>query len=135
MRIMIVEDDTVAALAFEMTLRFHGHEVIGPFASSGEVFKAMQAGPPDLVLMNIDLQGRSSGLDCARVLFKRYGIPVVFISGDPEKAEQGRDVALGYLRPTSEGSMITGIEAIEALMKGRMPKRIPAGLEVFHPPS
>ncbi|HYH20785.1 MAG TPA: response regulator [Azospirillum sp.] len=136
MQIMIVEDDAVAALSFETILRFHGHEIVGPFSCPSDVFKALQGGTPDLVLMNIDLKGNASGLDCARVLFKRYGIPVVFISGDAGKAQLGRDVALGYMpKPMSENVMLTGIHAIEELIQGRMPKHIPPGLEVFQRPS
>lgn len=135
MKIMIVEDDAAAALSFETALRFQGHEIVGPFACPADVFKAVQSGTPDLVLMDIDLRGTASGLDCARVLFKRYGIPVVFISGDADKAQLGRDVALGYMpKPMSEDGMLTGIHAIEELIQGRTPRHVPAGLEVFQHP-
>ena len=135
MQIMIVEDDAAAALSLETILRLYGHEIVGPFSSPADVFKAIQSGTPDLVLMNVDLKGNASGLDCARVLFKRYGVPVVFISGDADKAQLGRDVALGYMpRPMSDNTMLSGIHAIEELMQGRTPKHIPAGLEVFRHP-
>lgn len=135
MKIMIVEDDAVAALSCETILRFHGHETVGPFSCPADVFRAMQGGKPDLVLMDINLKGPSSGLDCARVLFKRYGIPVVLISGDAEKARLGRDVALGFLaKPMSETMMLSGMHAIEELIQGRAPRHVPAGLEVFQHP-
>ncbi|WP_448203770.1 response regulator [Azospirillum sp. sgz302134] len=133
MKIMIVEDDAIAALSVETVLRFCGHQVIGPFASTAEVVRADYGGDADLVLMDINLEGHSSGLDCARVLHKRYGKPVVFISGDKERARSGRDVALGSMaKPISESTMMAGIRAIEALLHGKKPAHLPAGLEVFH---
>ncbi|MCW2237928.1 response regulator [Azospirillum canadense] len=133
MKVMIVEDDALAALSVETVLRFCGHQVVGPFASTAEVMRADHGGRIDLVLMDINLEGQSSGLDCARVLHKRYGLPVVFISSDGERARSGRDVALGSMtKPISETTMMTGIKAIEQMLRGKTPAHLPAGLEVFH---
>lgn len=132
MKIMIVEDDAIAALSVETVLRFCGHQVIGPFASEAEVVRADHGGDADLVLMDINLED-SSGLDCARVLHERYGVPVVFISSDGEQARSGRDVALGSMtKPFSENTMMTGMRAIEQMLHGKKPAHIPSGLEVFH---
>lgn len=133
MKVMIVEDDALAALSVETALRFCGHQVVGPFASTAEVVRADHGGDVDLVLMDINLEGHSSGLECARVLHKRYGLPVVFISGDGERARSGRDVALGSMtKPISESTIMTGIKAIEQMLCGERPAHLPAGFEVFN---
>lgn len=133
MKIMIVEDDAVSALSVETILRFCGHEIIGPYTSTAAVVRAAQGRAADLVLMDISLEGQTSGLDCARVLHKRYGLPVIFLTGDVERARLGQDVALGSLaKPISEATMIAAIHAVEEMLRGTMPARLPPGLEVFH---
>lgn len=132
MEIMLVEDDELFALATETLLRFHGHRVIGPFPRAADAFRAVQGGRPDLALMDISLASRCSGLDCARVLFGRYGIPVVFLCGDPDLARRGADSALGVLaKPTEADALLRVIRSANDLAQGRVPQSFPPGFIAF----
>ena len=131
-KIMVVEDDELVALSVETFLRHHGHEVSGPYASSEEVFRAVRNGRPDCVLMDINLRGAASGLDCAQVLFKRFRIPVVFLSSDPDKARQGDRVALAYIaKPVSGRGLLASIQAVRAMIEGRPLRYVPPEMTVF----
>lgn len=132
MRVLLIEDDAVVALSLENTLRQHGHEVIGPYATSAGALHAVQSQKPDLVLIDTQLEGQLSGLDCARVLFKRYGIPVIFVTGDLDGARQRRDVALGSIaKPFSAPTLIACMHAAERLLRGERPRHVPQCFELF----
>lgn len=78
-RIMIVEDERIVALDLRQTLESFGHEVV-MVASSGE--QAVAEGPvlkPDLVLMDIHLDGPMDGTAAACVL-QEHNIPVLFLT-------------------------------------------------------
>lgn len=132
MKIMLVEDDALVGQAMEAFLLLHGHEVVGPFASAAEVFLAVQHGAPDLVLMDVDLGNGRNGLDCARVLFKRYGIPVVFLSAHPDRAREGEGSALGYMtKPVAPEALLRGLKAAEEMARGRPSRPAPPGFTPF----
>ncbi len=78
-RIMIVEDERIVALDLHQTLESFGHEVV-MVASSGE--QAVSEGPglkPDLVLMDIHLDGPMDGTAAACIL-QQHNIPVLFLT-------------------------------------------------------
>jgi len=78
-RIMIVEDERIVALDLRQTLESFGHEVV-MVASSGE--QAVAEGPvlrPDLVLMDIHLDGPMDGTQAACAL-QAHNIPVLFLT-------------------------------------------------------
>ena len=78
-RIMIVEDERIVALDLRQTLESFGHEVV-MVASSGE--QAVADGPalkPDLVLMDIHLDGPMDGTQAACAL-QKHNIPVLFLT-------------------------------------------------------
>ncbi|MBT0962022.1 two-component system response regulator [Denitromonas iodatirespirans] len=78
-RIMIVEDERIVALDLRQTLESFGHEVV-MVASSGE--QAVADGPllkPDLVLMDIHLDGPMDGTQAACIL-QQHNIPVLFLT-------------------------------------------------------
>ena len=78
-RIMIVEDERIVALDLRQTLESFGHEVV-MVASSGE--QAVVDGPllkPDLVLMDIHLDGPMDGTQAACIL-QQHNIPVLFLT-------------------------------------------------------
>ena len=78
-RIMIVEDERIVALDLRQTLESFGHEVV-TVVSSGEQAVAQGARlKPDLVLMDIHLDGPMDGTEAARVL-QQHNIPVLFLT-------------------------------------------------------
>ncbi|MBU4287766.1 MAG: response regulator, partial [Proteobacteria bacterium] len=76
-RILVVEDEGIIAKDIKNILSFLGYSVIG-IASSGEeaIEKAMEM-HPDLVLMDIVLEGDMDGVKAAEHIRDRFDIPVV----------------------------------------------------------
>lgn len=97
---LIVEDEIINAMALSDTLPDRGIRVTDMVTSGEDAIRAAEAQRPDVVLMDIRLQGRIDGLEAAREIIGRLGIPVIFMSGyDDEKTmAAARDLkALAFL--------------------------------------
>lgn len=85
-RILVVDDDPLAAQVLDELLTRHGHVVVR--AASGE--EALAAEPPDLLLLEVRLPGLSGYEICARIR-ERHGlaIPVLMLTalGDASSAQ------------------------------------------------
>ncbi len=111
--ILIVEDDTLVGMGLKTQLTKLGHEVIGQAATAEEAKKMFAAEKPDVVLLDIRLDG-SDGIDLAKQLMAERSVPMVIISAfsDPELIERaGHAGAFGYLiKPVSVEALRAGIE-------------------------
>lgn len=84
MKILIVEDELIAAENLAETLQDLGYEVAGTVDSGEEAITATATLKPDLVLMDIMLQGQIDGVTAAATL--RYlNIPVIFMTAYGDK--------------------------------------------------
>lgn len=85
-RILIVEDESIAALALHMELEALGHEVVGVVASGADAVSAALELNPDIIFMDIYLDGDMTGIEAVRRIHKARKIPVVYTtaSQNPE---------------------------------------------------
>jgi len=81
--ILVVEDEMIVAADIQQQLRQDGYR-LNPIAQSGEEAVRL-AGEllPDLVLMDISLQGSMDGLEAARLISESTHIPVVYLTAYP----------------------------------------------------
>lgn len=79
-RILIAEDEQVVALDVESGLDDLGYEVVGVVSSAAEAVRLTEETRPDLVLMDIQLDGPSDGIVAAEEIRRRWQIPVVFVT-------------------------------------------------------
>ena len=96
-----------------MLVRDIGYQVKGRIDNSAEALEAILLDPPDLVLMDIQIKGRQSGLEVAeRVKDKK--VPILFISSMDDQTVYERARAtnfMGYLvKPVGKFSIRTAIE-------------------------
>lgn len=77
-RILIVEDDHLVASEMEGALQDAGFDVVGIGDSAEEVLRLAAQHRPQLVVMDIRLNGDRDGIDAAIDLFSLYGIRCVF---------------------------------------------------------
>ena len=133
MRVLIVEDEALIAMALADSLEDAGHEVVGPAATMAEALALCEAAPrPELAVLDINLRDGSNGVDVARALLARWGVQSIFASGAMMEARRARDIALGYIRkPYEAETVLRGVEVAREVMDGRTPRHLPAGLELF----
>jgi DNA-binding NarL/FixJ family response regulator len=115
-RVLLVENDPIAALELALTVDDLGGEVVGS-ASSGAVAIA-QAGRlrPDIVLMDVELDGDMDGIETAWIIRFRWAVPVVFVTGDDDEETIRRIAAFDGKRvPKPFSSMVLLRMILESL--------------------
>lgn len=125
-RILVVEDEALTAIDLKSNLIELGYDVPA-IASSGEnAIHAASELQPDLVLMDITLDGGITGIEAANEIRKLYAIPIIYLSADADismidKAKTTEP--FGYLpKPCSQDSLRGAIDV--ALYKGEADARI-----------
>ena len=91
--LLVVEDDPEAARDLTETLVEAGHSVVGPFHDGDAAEAAAGLHTLDGALLDINLSGATTGVDLAGRLRDRWGVPVVFLSGDITTAARHADLA------------------------------------------
>lgn len=76
--IIVVEDERIISLALTVVLRNLGHRVIACVSSGEDALKALETERPDLVLMDIHLDGSLNGIETAHIIRNQNGPPVAF---------------------------------------------------------
>jgi PAS domain S-box-containing protein len=113
-RLLIVEDEAIVAADLQARLTNLGYDVVGSVPSGEEALVLAGQLRPDLVLMDIHLQGAMDGIDAARELRARLRLPVIFISAyaDGLTVERAKMVEpLGYIiKPFMDRELDTIIE-------------------------
>jgi CheY-like chemotaxis protein len=128
-RILIVEDEPLTAFDNEVMLADLGYEVVATLDSFDQAIALIDREDVDLVLSDVRLTGKRSGLDLADAAAKR-GIPVLFSTGH-ELPEQAKAKALGRLRkPYTERQLKNALEAVDRLLGGETVKP-PKGLDLY----
>ncbi len=76
--ILVVEAEAVIAHDLARLIRQMGHTVDS--AHSGEdALRTAEAGHPDLVIMDIGLQGQLNAIETATVLKEKFAVPVIYV--------------------------------------------------------
>ncbi|MDQ7836002.1 MAG: response regulator [Humidesulfovibrio sp.] len=120
-RILIVEDESIVALGIRSTLMRLGYEVVGVASTGLQALSLAEAARPDLVLMDVMLDGGMDGIDTARELHEHLRLPVVYLSAatDEKTLDRAkRTDPFGYItKPFRDHDLSLAIEV--ALYKAR----------------
>lgn len=112
--VLLVEDDADAAADLTEALDAAGHRVVGPFHSAEAAEAATALHPVDLALLDINLSGEATGVDLARSLKSRWGVPVIFLSGDVTAAAHNAELAAAMvIKPYSGRDVLDAIARLE----------------------
>jgi CheY-like chemotaxis protein len=89
-RVMIIEDEAIISMDIAAIVREMGHDVTGIAATRAEAVDLAAREHPDLILADIQLADRSSGIDAVNDILKIvHDIPVIFITAFPERLLTG----------------------------------------------
>lgn len=81
-RILIVEDDMIIASNISLQLSNLGYEVTGIETKAEEAIHHALETKPDMILMDIQLKGQSSGIDAASAIRKYLDIPLIYLTAN-----------------------------------------------------
>ncbi len=104
--LMLVEDERIVAFDLKRQLQGFGYHVGAVVASGEQAIETVDAERPDLVLMDIHLEGRMDGIEAARHIRNRHQIPVVFLTAYAEDDTLCRALSsrpFGYLVKPCDG--------------------------------
>ena len=128
-RILLVEDEPLEAFDTEHFLNGEGFTIVATVDSVAEALAWIETDPDiDLVLLDVRLAD-GSGVDVARTA-KARGVEVLFVTGDcPAEA---RTLAAGWLaKPYPQRDLLGAIVAVETLIGGKKPRKLPGSFNLF----
>ena len=114
-RILIVEDEQLVAADLEAKLTRLGYNVIGLAASGAEAIRLASEGNPELILMDVRLQGDIDGIETAKRLKSVTLAPVIFVTAYAQVSGPGNAKLLGGVtisKPFSKEQLGAAVRAV-----------------------
>lgn len=113
-KILIVEDESIIALDIKNSLEKAGYDVVDTAACAEEALDRAAHLEPDLVLMDIRLQGDIDGVETANQIRQHFHLPVIYLTAhaDDNTLQRAKiSEPFGYiLKPFEDRELITTIE-------------------------
>jgi CheY-like chemotaxis protein len=109
--VLIIEDEPFIALDLQTLVEELGHRVVNIARTHREALKAVEAGPPGLILADIQLADGSSGLEAVDQILGSFEVPVIFVTAYPERFLTGQ--------PPEPAFLITkpfGVDSLKAVI-------------------
>lgn len=89
-RVLIVEDESIIALATKANLKRMGCEVVGTAATGQQAVEYAALKRPDVVLMDIMLEGSMDGIEAAaRIREKNPDLPIIYCTAYTDAGTRG----------------------------------------------
>ncbi len=112
-RILIVEDEVITAMDIREMVRAFGYASFGPVRTGNEAIATTLSLRPDLILMDIVLKGRMTGIEAAKAIRSQIDCHVIFLTGSSDRvnaelAEITEPFGL-VLKPIDEEELHTAI--------------------------
>ena len=89
-RILVVEDNLMLAETYVDLLGHWGYDVLEVQATGEAAIEAARRESPDLVLMDISLDGRMDGIEASGLIAADLGVPIIIISGLGDEVRRAR---------------------------------------------
>ncbi len=125
-KILIAEDDAIVALDLQGMVMRMGYDVVAIVDSGEGVIAAVERFRPDIILLDLGLNGPVAGIEIARQIRILHDVPVIFCvsSSDLSSLIRAKDISYaGYLlKPINPDSLSTTMDT--ALYKYNLERRI-----------
>jgi diguanylate cyclase (GGDEF)-like protein/PAS domain S-box-containing protein len=113
-KILVVEDESVVAMDIQDRLEALGYDVVATAATGKRAIEKGETLRPDLVLMDIQLQGEMDGVYAAGEIRRRFDVPVIFLTANADDGTIQRAKVtepFGYIiKPFEERELHIAIE-------------------------
>ena len=130
-RILIVEDEVIIARDIENKLKGLGYKTLPIVCSGEEAVERAGEFRPDLVLMDIVLNGEIDGIEASDRIGKLFNIPVVYLTAYADEMTLERAKVtdpFGYMiKPFGEKELHSTVEM--AIYKHRSTERLLGSME------
>ncbi|MGB0916526.1 MAG: LytR/AlgR family response regulator transcription factor [Flavobacteriales bacterium] len=113
-KILIVEDEPLLADDIEAILEDAGYEVVGIAAKGEHALQMIENTSPDMVLLDISIDGDMDGIMLAEKINTHFGVPFVFLTSHTDKLTINRvkqTHPAGFIvKPFTEKSVLSNVE-------------------------
>ena len=113
-KIGIVADEVIIADTIATTLEEIGYNTTEPCLSYTQALTMLEEESPNLVLLDIQLAGRKSGIDVAKLINEKHNIPFIFLTSnaDSKTLEEAKKVKANafLVKPFNKADLFTSIE-------------------------
>ncbi len=113
-KILIVEDEAIIAMDMQLMLEKLGYNVCCQLSHAEKVLDKVKETQPNLILMDIRLKGKMTGIEAAIELNKFYDTPIIYISSEITHERLNKTKipnTYGFLvKPIREDALYTTIE-------------------------
>ncbi|MBK7149351.1 MAG: response regulator [Bacteroidetes bacterium] len=114
LRIGIVEDELLVARNISILLQKMGYTALKPVRNYTDALKMISTESPDLLLLDIIIEGDKDGIQLAETINSQFHIPFVFLTANSDEATIQRAKAVRpsayLLKPFYEKDLYTSIE-------------------------
>jgi len=83
-KLLIVEDEPIIAADLKRAMKKMGYAVMETLESGEEALEFIKETPPDLVLMDIQLEGDLDGIDTAHEISKIQPLPIIYLTSNTD---------------------------------------------------
>ena len=87
--VLIIEDEPMIAMELSRIVRTMGHTVAGVASRESSALAQAEKRRPGLVLADVQLIDDDNGIVAAQSILERFDVPVVFVTGFPERLLTG----------------------------------------------
>lgn len=113
--ILIVDDEWLIAFNLQLSLQKLGYKIAGTARTADEALEMAERTNPDLILMDIRIEGELDGIQAAEKIQKKMDIPVIFMTAFADEETFNRAVnkasLFGYIsKPFQPTSLKNSIE-------------------------
>ncbi len=133
-KILVAEDEILIALEIKNRLEKMGYDVPALVSTKKEIIDSVSDLRPDLVLMDIMLNGHMDGIDAAEEIRARFDVPVVYLTAySDESTLQKAKITEPYgfiLKPLDERELYNTVEI--AIYKHKMEQRVKENEQRFY---
>lgn len=84
-RVGIVEDELLIAIRLQGVLEELGYDVLAPVENYSDGLQLVQSQKPDILICDIQLSGRKTGIELAEKIREFNNLPIIFLTSYSEK--------------------------------------------------
>jgi len=132
-RVIIADDERIVAADLRKRVLALGYTVLAVVGSGEDAVREALHHRPDLVLLDIGMEGAYDGIAAAAIIRKEVDIPVVFVTSysDKETLRRAKEIGpFGYiLKPFDERELATTVEM--ALFRHHMDQKLRRSEELY----
>lgn len=99
-KVLVVEDEMVIAKSLTKAIESFGYTPLEPEISFSGAIESIKNNTPDIGIFDIQLAGKKSGIDLAKVVQEKYNFPFIFLTSNSDKD------TLGDAKPTEPAAFL-----------------------------